>query len=39
MGRISIDNLLYKKSQLPLPLQDYNTFILEIVDNITTGGI
>lgn len=36
MGRISIDNLLYKKSQLPI--QDYNTFILEIVDNITTGG-
>jgi len=37
MGRISIENLLYKKFQLPL--QDYNTFILEIVDNITTGGI
>ena len=36
MGRISIDNLVYKKFQLPL--QDYNTFILEIVDNITTGG-
>ena len=37
MGRISIDNLLYKKFQLPL--QDSNSFILEIVDNITTGGI
>lgn len=36
MGRISLDNLLYKK--IPLPIQDYNTFILEIVDNITTGG-